>query len=178
MPPSPGSSSSSFWKHLASTAFQKHDADAAVAGGPAGDGKGGHLKRQLGLFELTLLGVGGSIGAGIFTLTGIAAANTGPAVVVSFILAGVVAAVDALCFAEQSSRFPQAGSVFLYSYISFGQLPALLIAINLLVDYHVAAALIARSFAIYLVEALKNVGFQSVPSWLSSIQVTNVISIR
>lgn len=171
MAPPPGFS---FWQHLAARAFQKHH-DALDKG--SGE-HFGHLKRQLGLFELTLLGVGGSIGAGIFTLTGIAAAKTGPAVVLSFGLAGLVAGVDALCFAEMSSRFPQAGTVFLYSYVTFGQLPALLIAINLLVDYHVAAALIARSFAIYLVEFLRNAGLQSVPSWLSSIQVTKIVSIR
>lgn len=181
MPPSSGSSS--FWQHLLSRAFHKHQ----VGGGDTlGDGEVpgsseqhfAHLKRNLGLFELTLMGIGGSIGAGVFTLTGIAAAATGPAVVLSFCLAGLVAAADALCFAEMSSRFPQAGTVFLYSYITFGQLPALLIAINLLVDYHVAAALIARSFAIYLVEFLKHAGLQNAPAWLSSIQVNEVVSIR
>lgn len=89
-----------------------------------------------------------------------------------------MAATDALCFAEMASRFPEAGSVYLYAYITFGQLPALLIAINLLCDYHIAAALIARSFGIYLVQFLQHAGLESVPAWLSTIPVNEVVSIR
>lgn len=78
MAPSSGSGRSSFWQHLASRAFQKHH---QVGGGGGGGGDGGehfaHLKRQLTLLELTAMGIGGSIGAGVFTLTGIAASAAG-----------------------------------------------------------------------------------------------------
>lgn len=70
----------------------------------------------------------------------------------------------------------KAGSAFLYTYITFGQLPALLVGINLLVDYHVAAALIARSFSIYLAEGLRHAGLD-VPAWVASIPLNDVISI-
>jgi len=124
-----------------------------------------------------MLGVGGSIGAGVFSLTGVAAASAGPAVVFSFIFSGIIAAIDALCYSEMASRYPQAGTVFLYNHITFGELPALLVSINLLVDYTVAAALIARSFALYLVEFLKHAGLGPLPSWLASWPLTDIISL-
>jgi len=124
-----------------------------------------------------MLGVGGSIGAGVFSLTGVAAASAGPAVVFSFIFSGMVAAIDALCYSEMASRYPQAGTVFLYTHITFGELPALLVSINLLVDYTVAAALIARSFALYLVEFLKHAGLGPIPSWVASYPLTEFISL-
>lgn len=148
-----------------------HDSDLAIAGHHFS-----HLKRQLGFMQLTLLGIGGSIGAGVFSLSGVAATKAGPAVIFSFLFAGLIAAIDALCYAEMASRYPQAGTVFLYTHLTFGELPALLLALNLLVDYHVAASLIARSFAIYLVEFLKHCGL-AVPVWVSSFHVTQVISL-
>lgn len=95
----------------------------------------------------------------------------------SYLFAGFVAVLDALCYAEMTSRYPLAGSVFLYCHLAFGELPALLIGFNLLVDYHIAASLIARSFAIYLVKLLRSLGL-AVPSWVSSIPLNEVVSIR
>lgn len=136
-----------------------------------------HLKRQLGFWQLTMLGVGGSIGAGVFSLTGVAAAGAGPAVVFSYIFSGIIAAIDALCYSEMASRYPQAGTVFLYTHVTFGELPALLVSINLLVDYTVAAALISRSFALYLVDFLKHAGLGPVPAWLAPVPVTELFSL-
>ncbi|KAM3577602.1 hypothetical protein VYU27_000478 [Nannochloropsis oceanica] len=135
----PSSKSASFWSHLLGRAFHKKcDAEEPGLRPPSptesfksSSGKDGHhvfhhLKRQLGFWQLTMLGVGGSIGAGVFSLTGVAAASAGPAVVFSFIFSGIIAAIDALCYSEMASRYPQAGTVFLYNHITFGELPALL----------------------------------------------------
>lgn len=136
-----------------------------------------HLKRSLGVVELCLMGVGASIGAGIFVLTGVAAISAGPGVVVSYMFAGAISVLDALCYAELASRWPLSGSVYLYTSLSLGEYPALLVSLNLLFDYHVAAALISRSFAIYLVKLLTSLGLH-VPSWVSSYSINHVVSFK
>ena len=86
------------------------------------------LKRVLGAWDLTLLGVGAVIGAGIFVLTGITAATmTGPAVVLSFVLAGVACACAALAYAELASAIGGSGSAYGYGYAALGELPAWII---------------------------------------------------
>ena len=155
-----------------SAAAARHSNDDQQDGAPHYQ----HLKRQLTFAQLCMLGVGGSIGAGVFSLTGVAASAAGPAVIFSFIFAGIIAAIDALCYSEMASRYPQAGAVFLWLHLTFGELPALLVSMNLLVDYTVAAALISRSFAVYLVEFLKYTGIGAVPSWVATVPVTEVIS--
>ena len=79
------------------------------------------LQRKLNKFDVTLLGVGASIGAGIFVLTGIAAKMAGPAVCFSFLIAAAMCMLNAFTYAELSSRFPQSGSAYLYSYLVFGE---------------------------------------------------------
>eukprot|EP00438_Fugacium_kawagutii_P036045 Skav225011 [mRNA] locus=scaffold957:213069:217850:- [translate_table: standard] len=108
------------------------------------------LQRRLNALDLTLIGVGSSVGAGIFVITGAAAKPTGPAVCFSFLLAGISSIFSALCYAELSARIPVSGSVYLYAFVAFGEFAALLIGLNVLMDYHVGAAINVASCALYL----------------------------
>ena len=98
------------------------------------------LKRALGPLNLTLLGIGAIIGTGIFVLTGTAAAqNAGPAVVLSFILAGLVSTFAALCYSEFASLVPMSGSAYTYGYATLGEVFAWIIGWDLALEYAVGA---------------------------------------
>jgi len=113
------------------------------------------LKRTLGSGALVALGVGAIIGAGLFSLTGIAAAeNAGPAVTLSFILAAVGCAFAGLCYAEFASMIPVAGSAYTYSYATMGEFIAWIIGWDLVLEYAVGAATVAVSWSRYLLELL------------------------
>lgn len=127
------------------------------------------LVRRLGLIDLILIGVGASIGAGIFVVTGTVAHDAGPGVTISFILAGASSVLSALCYAELSSRFPAVvGGAYLYTYTAFNELTAFLVFAQLMFDYHIGAASIARSLGSYIVALLEL--FPSlkdrIPHWL------------
>lgn len=120
----------------------------------AGDGPG--LKRVLSAFDLALLGIGAIIGTGIFVLTGVAAATmSGPAVVVSFVVAGVACTFAALAYAELSSSVGGCGSAYGYSYASFGEMIAWIIGWDLILEYGVAVAAVAVGWSGYFNNALK-----------------------
>ncbi|MDP4240454.1 MAG: amino acid permease, partial [Bacteroidota bacterium] len=115
----------------------------------------GTLKRKLGPFGLISIGVGVIIGAGLFSLTGIAAANNaGPAIIISFMLAAICCSFNALCYAEFASLVPVAGSAYTYSYASLGELFAWIIGWDLILEYSVGAATVAISWSQYLVKFL------------------------
>jgi APA family basic amino acid/polyamine antiporter len=119
------------------------------------------LPRVFGTGQLVILGLGVMIGAGIFTLSGHqAAANAGPAVVASFVLAALVCFVAALCYAELSSTIPVAGSVYTFSYVAFGELWAWLVGWALILELLVAAALVSRAWSAYSLATLDGVGIQ------------------
>lgn len=120
----------------------------------------GELPRRLTALELTLLGIGACIGAGIFVLTGAEARIAGPSVAVSFLLAGMSSIFNGLCFAELATRLPVSGSSYLYVYCMFGELPALMLVVNQLVDYHIGAATLSRSLVAYLAEALREMNVE------------------
>ncbi|HCW08598.1 MAG TPA: amino acid transporter [Cytophagales bacterium] len=116
---------------------------------------GSSLKRSLGPLEMTALGIGVIIGAGLFSLTGIAAANNaGPAVTLSFIIAAVGCAFSALCYAEFSSMVPVAGSAYTYAYATVGEFFAWIIGWDLVLEYSVGAATVSISWSQYLVRFL------------------------
>ncbi|WP_297890053.1 amino acid permease, partial [Sulfurihydrogenibium sp.] len=119
------------------------------------------LKRSLGLWDLVFIGVGGIIGAGIFVITGQAAATyAGPAIVLSFILSAIAIGITALVYAEFSSAFPVSGSAYSYTYATLGEIIAWLVAWNILLEYGVAAAAVATGWSGYLRTFLeKNLGF-------------------
>src|SRR3989442_4306100 len=102
------------------------------------------LKRALGALNLTTLGIGAIIGTGIFVLTGtVAALNAGPAVVLSFVLAGVASIFAALCYSEVASLVPMAGSAYTYWYATLGELFAWVIGCGLVVEYGLCALTVA-----------------------------------
>ena len=106
------------------------------------------LVRGLGPFGLTMLGIGSIIGAGIFILTGQQAAiNAGPAILLSFVLAGFTCACAALCYAELSSMIPVSGSAYTYAYATLGEFVAWLIAWDLIVEYLFAASTVAAGWS-------------------------------
>ncbi len=125
------------------------------------------LPRQFGTTQLVMLGLGVMIGAGIFSLSGKqAASNAGPAVLVSFVIAAVVCLLAALSYAELSSTIPAAGSVYTFSYVAFGELWGWLVGWALILELLVAAALVARVWAAYLVATIDGFGI-SVPTFLA-----------
>lgn len=117
----------------------------------------GTLKRSLGAINLVAIGVGVIIGAGLFSLTGIAAANnSGPAVILSFVIAAVGCAFSALCYAEFASMVPVSGSAYTYAYATLGELFAWIIGWDLILEYSVGAATVGISWSQYLVKFLEN----------------------
>src|SRR5882757_625087 len=109
------------------------------------------LHRSLGPIQLTLLGIGGVIGTGIFVLTAEAAQKAGPGMMLSFIIAGAVSAVAALCYAEMAAMVPVSGSAYTYSYAVLGELVALLITALLVIGTRESATVNAVLVAIKLV---------------------------
>ncbi|MGZ4958300.1 MAG: amino acid permease [Methylomonas sp.] len=125
------------------------------------------LKQTLTAKDLTVLGVGAIIGAGIFVLTGIAAAKyAGPAIVVSFILAGIACALAALCYSELASMIPVSGSAYSYAYATLGELMAWIIGWDLILEYALASSTVAIGWAGYLTSFLDSVGIH-VPRYLA-----------
>jgi basic amino acid/polyamine antiporter, APA family len=117
--------------------------------------------KPLGLLDLVGIGVGGTLGSGLFLLAGRAARDVaGPAVTVSFALAALACLFSGMAYAEMSSRDPDCGGAYAFAYTALGELPAFLVGCCLTLEYGVASAAIARSWASYLGEA-----FLSLPSW-------------
>ena len=124
-------------------------------------GEANQLKRTLSSTSLVALGIGAIIGAGLFSLTGIAAANhAGPAVTISFVLAAVGCAFAGLCYAEFASMIPVAGSAYTYSYATMGEFVAWIIGWDLVLEYALGAATVAVSWSRYLLELLDSWGIQ------------------
>jgi APA family basic amino acid/polyamine antiporter len=133
------------------------------------------LKRVLGPFDLTLLGIGAIIGTGIFVLTGqAAAAHAGPAVVLSMIVAGIASGLAAICYSEFASSVPVAGSAYTYGYATLGELVAWIIGWDLVLEYALGAATVAVGWSAYVVSFLNDVGIRF-PPLLSAAPGTAVV---
>jgi basic amino acid/polyamine antiporter, APA family len=132
------------------------------------DAEGETLKRTLGPVQLVALGIGAIIGAGLFSLTGIAAStNAGPAVVLSFVLASVGCAFAGLCYSEFSTMIPVAGSAYTYAYATMGELIAWIIGWDLVLEYAVGAATVAVSWSRYVLSFFQDFGI-TFPAQLAS----------
>ncbi|MGN0063203.1 MAG: amino acid permease [Nocardioides sp.] len=153
------------------------------------DEPGHRLKRELSALDLTVFGVGVIIGAGIFVYTGtVAASNSGPAIAISFIVAGLACALAALCYAEFASTVPVAGSAYTFSYATFGELVAWIIGWDLVLEFTVGASALAVGFSGYLQNLLAGTpleiptaigsatdGWINLPAVLISLLVTAVL---
>jgi len=120
-----------------------------------GEAKGDHLRRVLGPVQLTAMGIGAVIGAGIFVATGEAARNVaGPALMISYVVAGFVCLLAALCYAEYAAMTPVAGSAYTYAYTTLGEIFAWIIGWDLILEYAVGAATVANSWSGYLQKSI------------------------
>ncbi len=130
------------------------------------------LKRALGATNLTALGIGAIIGTGIFVLTGtVAAQNAGPAVILSFVLAGVASIFAALCYSEFASLVPMAGSAYTYGYATLGELFAWIIGWDLILEYALGAVTVSIGWSGYVVSFLRDIGIH-IPAELSAARGT------
>ncbi|MET8832050.1 amino acid permease [Streptomyces sp. NPDC004610] len=126
------------------------------------------LRKSLSALDLTVFGVGVIIGTGIFVLTGtVAKNNAGPAVALAFVVAGVVCALAALCYAEFASTVPVAGSAYTFSYASLGELPAWIIGWDLVLEFALGTAVVAVGWSGYIASLLSNAGWE-LPASLGS----------
>ena len=140
----------------------------ATAGGPQFA-----LRRTLGSFNVTLIGIGAIIGAGIFATVGTAASGTaeragaGPSLMLSFAITAVVCGFTALCYAELASMVPISGSAYTYSYATLGELVAWIIGWDLIIEYAIGNVAVAISWAEFFNRLLRNLGIHF-PDWLAS----------
>jgi basic amino acid/polyamine antiporter, APA family len=125
------------------------------------------LPRSLGAFQLTMLGVGAIIGTGIFVLTAEAAQKAGPGMMLSFILAGFVCAVTALCYAELAAMVPVSGSAYTYSYAVLGELIAWIVGWALILEYTIAASAVSVGWSNYFVPLIQHSFNIQIPLYLS-----------
>jgi basic amino acid/polyamine antiporter, APA family len=127
------------------------------------------LKRALGIPALIAFGIGGIIGSGIFVLTGLAAAqHAGPAIVLSFVFAGIGCMFAGLCYSEFAAMVPVAGSAYAYSYATLGEFIAWFVGWNLVLEYMMACSTVAVSWSRYFVKLLEHYGINFLPATLTS----------
>jgi APA family basic amino acid/polyamine antiporter len=131
------------------------------------------LRRSLSAWDLTLLGIGAIIGTGIFVLTGTAAANqAGPAIMVSYLVAGLACGFAALCYAEFASMIPIAGSAYTYAYATMGELFAWIIGWDLILEYAVGSMTVAIGWSGYMQKLLEGAGI-TLPVWMTAAPHAN-----
>ena len=136
------------------------------------------LKKCLSAFDLALLGIGCAIGTGIFVLTGIAAATqSGPAVVLSFVIAGIASGFAALAYAELAASVGGSGSAYGYSYVAFGEFIAWIMGWILLLEYGVGAAAVANGWSGYFINTLSNFGMHLPDSLIKAPMLGGIINL-
>jgi APA family basic amino acid/polyamine antiporter len=150
-----------------SSALLRRKPVRALADQVAEGGAHGGLARSIGLFQLVMLGVGATVGTGIFVALTAAVPESGPAVVVSFGIAGITAALTALCYAELASTIPVSGSSYSYAYATLGEFCAFVVGACLLLEYAVSASAIAVGWGQYLNELFRDLFDWQMPDAIS-----------
>lgn len=139
------------------------DAEAGLVDGHGASG----LKKELGVRDLTLMGIAAVVGAGIFSTIGTAAFHGGPGISILFVITAITCGFSALCYAEFASRVPIAGSAYTYAYVTFGELIAWIIGWALILEYAIGNIVVAISWSGYFINLLE--GFHiHLPGWLST----------
>ncbi|KAL6076712.1 Amino acid permease [Balamuthia mandrillaris] len=153
-------------------AEERAEREAEAAGH---NNKAAGLRKALSVWDLIAYGLGASVGAGIFVITGQAAAlHAGPSVVLSFLIAGIACVLSALCYAEFAARLPVAGSAYSYTYTSQGELLAWLIGWDLTLEYGISAATVARGWGGIFESMLQQWGVNVESKWLAGFPVVTV----
>jgi APA family basic amino acid/polyamine antiporter len=152
---------------MADTSYMARKSVADIVG--SADTEGGHsLSKTLGATSITAMGIGAIIGAGIFVLTGTAAAQfAGPGIILSFILGGIACAFVGLCYSELAAMLPVCGSSYTYTYATLGEIFAWIIGWDLILEYAMGAATVAVGWSGYIVSLLHNAGI-NIPPTLST----------
>ena len=124
-----------------------------------GDGHGGHLKKVLGVRDLTALGIAAVIGAGVFSSIGKASFDGGPGIIFLYIFTAIACGFAALCYAEFASTVPVSGSAYTYSYVAFGEIFAWIIGWDLLMEYAIGNIAVAISWSDYFTRLMDKAPF-------------------
>ncbi|WP_432191684.1 amino acid permease [Streptomyces sp. bgisy027] len=165
-PQSPGQTAASASPGVGARLMRRKPVEHLVAEG--GQGDGGSLRRTLGLWQLTMISIGATLGTGIFVVLGDAVPEAGPAVTLAFVIAGLTALFSALSYAELAGSIPVAGSSYSYAYATMGELVAWVCGWCLVLEYGVSVAAVAVGWGEYLNELLDGTIGVTVPSVLSS----------
>ncbi|WP_241672148.1 amino acid permease [Streptomyces sp. IB2014 016-6] len=163
-PPAPGPERGR--RTLGARLMWRKPVDALIA--ESGHGEGGSLRRSLGMWQLTMISIGATLGTGIFVVLGEAVPKAGPAVILSFVLAGLTALFSALSYAELAGTIPVSGSSYSYAYATMGELVAWICGWCLILEYGVSVAAVAVGWGQYLNELLDGTVGVTIPDALSS----------
>ena len=139
-----------------------------VIGAPVAHGASENLKRSIGTFQLTMFGVGATVGTGIFFVLSQAVPEAGPSILISFLVAGIAAGLAAICYAELASAVPVAGSTYSYAYTTLGEVVAMGVAACLLLEYGVSTAAVAVGWSQYVNKLADNFLGGALPQALSA----------
>jgi len=154
---------------MGSNLFRKKSVDKILKDAALGEQEGGHLsalKRSLGVFDLTVLGIAAIVGAGIFSTIGKASFDGGPGIIFLFLFAAIACGFSAFCYAEFASLVPVSGSAYTYSYVAFGEFIAWIIGWNLLMEYAIGNIAVAISWSDYFTTLMAGLGAH-IPEWLT-----------
>ena len=155
---------------MSSSLFRRKTVSQVISEAESGHGR---LQRSLSALDLTMIGIGAIIGAGIFAITGSAAATkAGPAIVLSFVLSAMGCACAGLCYAEMAAMIPVAGSAYTYAFATLGELLAWMIGWGLVLEYAVGAITVAISWSGYFVDFLKGFGINLPLEWCNGYLAT------
>src|SRR5688572_5100731 len=135
------------------------------------------LRPTLGWLHLMSLGIGGIVGTGIYTLIGVGAGLAGPAVIISFVVAGLVCACAALAYTEMSTMMPMAGSAYTYSYVALGELPAWFVGWTLILEYTVVCSVVAVGWSGYAGGFIQALGWDFPEALLAGPAAGGIINL-